>query len=90
MPAKRQKRVESASELQAPQTLVEQNAALHARIRRMRGALDALEADNAELRRRLAAIESATGRKPHTSSATTIDRVRRVREMLRDRASRNP
>jgi predicted nucleic acid-binding Zn-ribbon protein len=86
---KRQNGVESASELQAPQTLVEQNAALRARITQMRGALDALQADNAQLRRRLAAIESAT-RKPHTSSATTIDRVRRVREMLRDRGSRNP
>jgi regulator of replication initiation timing len=83
---KRQNGVESASELQAPQTLVEQNAALRARMTRMLDALDALQADNAQLRRRLAAIESAT----RTSSATTIDRVRRVREMLRDRGSRNP
>ena len=89
MQPKRQNGVESASELQAPQTLVEQNAALRARVTRMRDALDVLQADNAQLHRRLAAIESAT-RKPHTSSASTIDRVRRVREMLRDRASRNP
>lgn len=90
MQPKRQNGVESASELQAPQTLVEQNAALRARMTRMLDALDALQADNAQLRRRLAAIESASARKPHTSSATTIDRVRRVREMLRDRGSRNP
>jgi regulator of replication initiation timing len=83
---KRQNGVEYASELRAPQTLVEQNAALRARVTRMLDALDALQEDNAELRRRLAAIESAT----RTSSATTIDRVRRVREMLRDRGSRNP
>ena len=89
MQPKRQNGVESASELQATQTLVEQNAALRARMTRMLDALDALQADNAQLRRRLAAIESAT-RKPRTSSATTIDRVRRVREMLRDRGSRNP
>ncbi len=85
--AKTQNGVESAVELQPPQALVEENAALRARIRRMRRELDALETDNATLRRRLAAIESA---KPDTSSRTTIDRVRRVREMLRDRGSRNP
>jgi DNA repair exonuclease SbcCD ATPase subunit len=90
VPAKRQNEAESASEVQAPRTLVEQNAALRARITRMRRALEALEADNAELRRRLAALESAIGRKPRPSSPATIDRIRRVREMLRDRASRNP
>jgi hypothetical protein len=68
-----------------------ENARLVRRIAQMRGALEALTNDNAELRRTLAEMSSEISRlQALEARSINADRASRLRSMLTHPASRNP